>query len=69
MMDMQVDVGKQKVVVVIADRKDYYHQLFVTPARFSTNAVGPAVHEMLAQGHLSLFCLPPLTVHGKAGKT
>ena len=49
MMDMQVNVGHQKVVVVITDRKDYYHQLYVTPARFSTNAVGPSVHKMLLQ--------------------
>ena len=37
------------MVVVITDRKDYYHQLYVTPARFSTNAVGPSVHKMLLQ--------------------
>eukprot|EP00435_Cladocopium_sp_Y103_P019932 s4028_g4.t2 len=44
MMDLQVDVKTQKVVVVITDRKDYYHQLAATPARYSTNSVGPAVH-------------------------
>ena len=42
-MDLQVDVERQKVVVIISDRKDYYHQIFSTASRTSTNAVGPAV--------------------------
>eukprot|EP00435_Cladocopium_sp_Y103_P053730 s754_g17.t1 len=32
-MDLQVDVRSQKVVLVITDRKDYYHQLWATDAR------------------------------------
>eukprot|EP00435_Cladocopium_sp_Y103_P059653 s1616_g21.t1 len=46
-MDLQVDPATQKVVLVISDRKDYYHQLWVTDARSTTNAVGPAVHKEL----------------------
>lgn len=33
---------------MISDRKDYYHQIWVTSARSPTNAVGPAIYlEML----------------------
>eukprot|EP00435_Cladocopium_sp_Y103_P012322 s1186_g3.t1 len=48
MMDLQVKLLHEKVVVVITDCKDYYHQLWASPARASTNAVGPSLHrEML----------------------
>ena len=50
MMDLQVDVNHQKVVVVITDRKDYHHQLWASPTRFSTNAVGPSVHADMLKG-------------------
>eukprot|EP00435_Cladocopium_sp_Y103_P060225 s990_g22.t1 len=59
LMDLQVQVGKQKVVVIITDRKDYYHQLWCSNARSSSNAVGPAVHKDLlvdTQAY-SAFCL------------
>eukprot|EP00435_Cladocopium_sp_Y103_P063603 s567_g25.t1 len=46
-MDLQVSLPSEKVVVVITDRKDYYHQLWATPARASTNAVGPPIHRDL----------------------
>eukprot|EP00435_Cladocopium_sp_Y103_P033434 s3041_g8.t1 len=49
MMDLQVDVRSSKVVLVITDRKDYYHQLWATDARASTNAVGPSVHRQLLE--------------------
>eukprot|EP00435_Cladocopium_sp_Y103_P033529 s567_g8.t1 len=47
LMDLQVKVGQQKVVVIITDRKDYYHQLWCTRSRSSSNAVGPSVHRDL----------------------
>lgn len=43
-------MNSQKVVVIITDRKDYYHQLWASPARSSTNAVGPSVHSDLLKG-------------------
>ena len=58
-MDLQVDVKRQKVTVIISDRKDYYHQIYVTPSRASTNAVGPALPLDLLQdtkGYMQ-FCL------------
>ena len=59
MMDLQVDMNSQKIVVIITDRKDYYHQLWVSPARASTNAVGPSIHADLVKdtGAYSAFCL------------
>eukprot|EP00435_Cladocopium_sp_Y103_P013722 s2211_g3.t1 len=59
LMDLQVQVGKQKVVVIITDRKDYYHQLWCSNARSSSNAVGPAVHkDLLAETQAySAFCV------------
>ena len=43
LMDLQVDVKTEKVVLIISDRKDYYHQISAGQARWSTNAVGPAI--------------------------
>lgn len=48
-MGLQVDVQRERVVLVITNRKDYYHQLCTTDARASTNAVGPSVHKELLQ--------------------
>ena len=42
-MDLKLDVKREKIVLMISDRKDYYHQLWTTAARTSTNAVGPSV--------------------------
>ena len=49
MMDLQVDVKTSKVVMIITDRRDYYHQIWTTDARSSTNAVGPAVHRYMLE--------------------
>eukprot|EP00435_Cladocopium_sp_Y103_P050885 s1879_g15.t1 len=49
MMDLYVDIRKSKAVLVITDRKDYYHQIWVTDARSSTNAVGPSLHKSLVE--------------------
>eukprot|EP00435_Cladocopium_sp_Y103_P047077 s582_g13.t1 len=46
-MDLQVSIGRQKAVLVVSDRKDYYHQLWCTTARSQSNAVGPSVHKEL----------------------
>eukprot|EP00435_Cladocopium_sp_Y103_P028739 s1351_g7.t1 len=46
---LKVDVDKEKVVLIITDRKDYYHQLWVSTARSTTNAVGPAVHRKMLE--------------------
>jgi hypothetical protein len=58
-MDISLDVAREKMVLVITDRKDYYHQLWVTNARSTTNAVGPAVHRELLKNTkaYSAFCL------------
>ena len=45
MMDLHVRLPHEKVVIIISDRKDYYHQLWVSSARASTNAVGPSLHK------------------------
>ena len=42
-MDLKLDVRTQKIVLMISDRKDYYHQIWTSDARTSTNAVGPPV--------------------------
>eukprot|EP00435_Cladocopium_sp_Y103_P038170 s3587_g10.t1 len=46
-MGLSLDVRHEKVVVIITDRKDYYHQIWSTDARAMTNAVGPSVHKEL----------------------
>ena len=43
MMDLQIDVKRLKVVVIITDGKDYYHRIWSSAARATTNAVGPPV--------------------------
>eukprot|EP00435_Cladocopium_sp_Y103_P072261 s203_g39.t1 len=43
LQDLCVDVRSQKLAISITDRKDFYHQIWVTRARALTNTVGPGI--------------------------
>eukprot|EP00438_Fugacium_kawagutii_P011579 Skav215976 [mRNA] locus=scaffold1856:11743:18721:+ [translate_table: standard] len=43
LQDLMVDPQTQKVYMSVSDRKDYYHQIWVTKARALSNTVGPGI--------------------------
>ena len=43
LLDLKVDCLREKVVMSITDRKDFYHQMQVSKSRAFTNSVGPTV--------------------------
>ena len=43
LLDLKVDCLKEKVVMAITDRKDFYHQMQITQSRAFTNSVGPTI--------------------------
>ncbi len=43
LLDLKVDCSKEKMVMTITDRKDFYHQMAVSQGRALSNSVGPAV--------------------------
>ena len=43
LMELHVPLPDCKAVVAISDRRDYYHQIWVTRKRAASNAVGPGI--------------------------
>ena len=41
--DLSIDLERQRLHVSISDRRDFYHQLWVTKARAITNTLGPGL--------------------------
>lgn len=41
-MDLEVDVPLQRLSICCSDRKDFYHQIQVSPQRAASNGLWPA---------------------------
>ncbi len=57
--DLFVDPSSQRIHISVCDRKDFYHQIWVTKRRAMTNSLGPGVPVALLEGTnaLSTFLL------------
>ena len=47
--DLYIDLSRQKLRVSISDRRDFYHQLWVTKSRAITNTLGPGLPPSLIE--------------------
>ena len=52
--DLMVDLAKQRIHVAACDRKDFYHQIWVTKRRAVTNSLGPGVPIKMLEGTSAL---------------
>ena len=52
--DLMVDLGRQRIHVAACDRKDFYHQIWVTKRRAVTNSLGPGVPVEMLEGTSAL---------------
>ena len=52
--DLIVDLSSQKIHIAVCDRKDFYHQIWVSKRRAVTNSLGPGVPASLLEGTKAL---------------
>ena len=48
--ELRLDRKLEKITLSITDRRDFYHQLRVTPAKAVTNTLGPGLDPKLLEG-------------------
>ena len=48
--ELRLDRRKEKITLSITDRRDFYHQLRITPAKVITNTLGPGLDPKLLEG-------------------
>ena len=52
--DIMVDLDRQRIHISVCDRKDFYHQIWVTKRRAVTNTLGPGVPAEMLEGTTAL---------------
>ena len=52
--ELRLDRKTQKITLSITDRRDFYHQIRVTPAKAISNTLGPGLDPKLLEGTIAL---------------
>ena len=69
--DIMVDLDRQRIHISVCDRKDFYHQIWVSKKRAVTNTLGPGVPAEMLEGTsaLNVFLLEQSTRRRRRNRT